>query len=294
MNQHKLKVAILGSGNIGTDLLIKINRSKYLQCTYFIGRNLKSKGMHRAISLGVPVSDKSIETIVNNPDCCDLVFDATSAHDHRKHAMILKNLGKIAIDLTPAKIGMVCIPSVNLQECLKSDNINMITCGGQSSVPLIYQIAEVCNEIEYVEIVSTISSKSAGPATRLNIDEYIDTTENAIKLFSGCRNAKAILNLNPAEPCINMKTTIYLKARDLNPHLEEIRKKIDEMVTKIQEYVPGYKLIVPPVYENDRLMLTVQVVGLGDYLPAYAGNLDIINSAAIAAAEAFAKARGLS
>ena len=288
---NKLKVAIIGSGNIGTDLLMKISRSKYLECTLFIGRNLNSKGMHKVIGLGVRVSDKSIEAIVNEPDCCDLVFDATSAIDHKKHAEILKNLGKVAIDLTPAKIGSFCIPAVNLEECLKSDNVNMITCGGQSSIPLIHQISKLSGRIEYIEIVSTISSKSAGPATRLNIDEYIETTEKAIKLFSGCSNAKAILNLNPAEPCVNMKTTIYIKGTDLPENLEKIQDVVNNMAEKIQQYVPGYKLIVPPVFENGRLMLTVQVVGLGDYLPAYSGNLDIINSAAIATAEAFARTR---
>jgi acetaldehyde dehydrogenase (acetylating) len=285
----KLKVAILGTGNIGTDLLIKIFRSKNLECTLFSGRNLNSKGMLKAMLLGIPLSDKGIEAIVENPECCDLVFDATSAASHILHAVVLKKLGKIVIDLTPAKLGPFVIPSVNLTEALEYDNLNMITCGGQASIPIAYIISQVEKNIEYIELVSTIASKSAGPGTRANIDEYIETTEKALSRFTECKNVKVILNLNPAQPSIDMNTTIYLKIN--NPNMALISEEVKKMVATIKAYVPGYILALEPVYDNGLVILSIKVQGLGDYLPKYAGNLDIINSAAIAIAEEFAKNR---
>lgn len=285
----KLKIAILGTGNIGTDLLIKIFRSKYLECTLFSGRNLNSKGMIKAMSLGIPLSDKGIQAIVENPECCDLVFDATSAVSHLSHAPVLKKLGKIVIDLTPAKLGLFTIPSVNLSEALKYDNLNMITCGGQASIPIAHAISQIEKNIEYIELVSTIASKSAGPGTRANIDEYIETTEKALSHFTGCKNVKVILNLNPAQPSIDMNTTIYLKIK--NPNMDLINLEVEKKVSAIQAYVPGYMLALKPVYDNGLVTLSIKVQGLGDYLPKYAGNLDIINSAAIAIAEEFAKNR---
>jgi len=281
----KLRVAILGSGNIGTDLLIKVQRSNYLECVLFIGRNLASPGMAKAIALGVKVSDESIGAILKNPDTVDLVFDATSAKDAKVHWGILDKLGKIVIDLTPAKLGLLCIPAVNLEEVLKYRNVNMITCGGQASIPLVYIISNTQRNVEYIEVVSSIASKSAGPATRLNLDEYIDTTENGIKKFSGVSSTKAILNLNPANPCIDMQTTIFAQLE--NPDMDILISAVDTMVNKIQKYVPGYSLLVPPIYENGRIAIMVKVQGLGDYLPKYAGNLDIINCAAIAVAEQY-------
>jgi len=281
----KLRVAILGSGNIGTDLLIKVQRSNYLECVLFIGRNLASPGMAKAIALGVKVSDESIGAILKNPDIVDLVFDATSAKDAKVHWGLLDKLGKIVIDLTPAKLGLLCIPAVNLEEVLKYRNVNMITCGGQASIPLVYIISNTQRNVEYIEVVSSIASKSAGPATRLNLDEYIDTTENGIKKFSGVSRTKAILNLNPANPCIDMQTTIFAQLE--NPDMDILISAVDTMVNKIQKYVPGYSLLVPPIYENGRIAIMVKVQGLGDYLPKYAGNLDIINCAAIAVAEQY-------
>lgn len=283
----KIKVAILGSGNIGTDLLIKTLRSPYLECSIFIGRNLSSKGMSKALSLGCNVSDQGIEAIQNNPDCCDVVFDCTSAMSHKIHAKILSDLNIIAIDLTPAKLGPFCIPAINLDACLNEKNVNMITCGGQASIPLAYVIGQTQKQVDYIEVVSTIASKSAGPATRLNLDEYIETTEKGVKMFSNCTKAKAILNLNPAEPCIDMQTTVY--ALVPNPDMPSLGNGINSMVDKIQKYVPSYDLIIPPTYENGRIIMTVRVKGLGDFLPSYAGNLDIINCAALAVAEEYAK-----
>ena len=285
----KLKVAILGSGNIGTDLLYKVLRSSWLECSMFIGRNLASRGISRALTLGVSVSDKGIQAIQQSPECCDIVFDCTSALSHQIHAPILAELGIIAIDLTPAKLGPFCIPSINLESCLDGVNVNMITCGGQASIPLAYVLGQTQKQVDYIEVVSTIASKSAGPATRLNLDEYIETTEKGVKMFSGCGRSKAILNLNPAEPCINMQTTVYAQVPQLD--LAALQEGIAVMVDKIRQYVPSYELVIPPTYENNRVIMSVRVKGMGDFLPSYAGNLDIINCAAIAVAEKFAMAR---
>lgn len=289
MTNKKLKVAVLGSGLIGTDLLVKILRSKFLECSVFIGRNLQSQGMAKAASLGVRVSDLSIGEIIKNPDCCELVFDATSAQSHKAHAPVLEKLGKIAIDLTPAGVGHMCVPAVNLDECVNYKNVNMITCGGQASIPLAYVIGQVYPNIEYIEVVSTIASRSAGPATRINLDEYVETTEKGLKFFSRAQKTKAILILNPAQPCINMQTTVIAKMA--NPDLEKIKSGIEKMVKKIQDYVPGYQLVVPPTVENNRVIIMIRAQGLGDYLPCYSGNLDIINCAAIATAEKYARAK---
>lgn len=289
-SRGKLKTAILGSGLIGTDLMVKIIRSPYLECSLFIGRNLQSKGMAKALSLGVKISDQSIGAIVKDPSCCDLVFDATSASGHAEHAPILEKLGKIAIDLTPAQVGGMCVPGVNLNDCLDLKNVNMVTCGGQASIPLAYVVGQVHSDVEYIEVVSTISSRSAGPATRANLDEYIETTERGLKKFSGASRTKAILVLNPAQPCINMQTTVLAKVG--KPDMQRLLPRIREMVSKIQKYVPGYKLVVEPTLENDRILIMVRVQGLGDYLPSYAGNLDIINCAAVAMAEEYAKRLG--
>ncbi|MES2217673.1 MAG: acetaldehyde dehydrogenase (acetylating) [Pseudomonadota bacterium] len=282
----KVKVAILGSGNIGTDLLIKVLRSPYLECGAFIGRNLFSGGMMKAQSLGVNISAEGIAYIENNPDCCSLVFDATSARAHEEHAVILQNLGKFVIDLTPAKIGKMCVPSVNMEQALGQPNVNMVTCGGQASVPIAYALAQTHKEIEYIEVISSIASRSAGPATRLNLDEYIHTTEYAIKTFSGALTAKAILNLNPAQPCINMQTTIFAKVKQ--PDIERLKIATQQIAQQVQKYVPGYEIIVGPMIDNNRIVVMVRVKGQGDYLPEYAGNLDIINCAALVVAERYA------
>jgi len=282
------RVAILGSGNIGTDLLVKAIRSSYLECTAFIGRNYNSPGMSKARLLNINCSDQSINYIRAHADEIDLVFDATSARDHLVHAPILKELGIKTIDLTPAKVGKLCVPAVNMQESLGEDNINMVTCGGQASIPIAYALGKTQKNIKYIETVSSIASKSAGPATRLNLDEYIDTTESGIRLFSGTQKAKAILNLNPAVPCIDMQTTVFAKVE--KPDIAALEEILYPIIKKVQSYVPGYKILVGPMIENDRIVVMIKVRGLGDYLPEYAGNLDIINCAAIAMAEEYAKA----
>jgi acetaldehyde dehydrogenase len=284
---NKIPVAILGSGNIGADLLVKVMRSDLLTCSAFIGRNLRSAGMMKAQEMGVVVSAEGIDYIKNNPTCCKLVFDATSAQAHMVHAPIFEQLGITCIDLTPAKLGPMCLPCVNMDKCLQEANVNMVTCGGQASSPLAYAIGQTQEDVDYIEVVSAIASRSAGPATRANLDEYIETTEEAIKKFSGARRTKAILNLNPATPCIDMQTTVLAKVK--NPNIDKLKPVLDEVVSRVQGYVPGYQVIVGPLVENGRIVITIKVKGLGDYLPSYAGNLDIINCGAIAMAEEYAK-----
>ena len=238
-------------------------------------------------SNSVECKQARIDILKENPDLYDLVFDATSAIQHFHHAKVFQELNKTVIDLTPAKVGVLCVPSVNLAECIKEKNINTITCGGQASIPLAFALGSVHTDIEYIEVVSAIASKSAGPATRINLDEYIETTEKGIKQFSKCKKSKVILILNPADPSIEMQTTIQATIKD--PDMKKITVAVNKMVKTIQEYVPGYKLVVPPTFEGDRVIIMVRVKGLGDYLPNYAGNLDIINCAAIAIAEEYSK-----
>ena len=287
----KLRIAILGTGNIGTDLMVKVMRSDSMICTLFAGRNLNSAGMKRANDLGVVISDRGIGAIVNDPDICDLVFDCTSAQAHAEHWGILSQLGKTVIDMTPAKLGELCVPAINATACLATGarNINMITCGGQSAIPIAYAISQVHSQIEYIEVASSIASRSAGPATRRNLDEYIETTQEALQRFTGALRTKAILILNPANPPIDMQTTIYAKIAE--PRIPEIRALVAAMVEQLRLYVPGYQLLVPPTIEGNKVTTTIKVLGAGDYLPQYAGNLDIINCAAIAIADRIATNR---
>jgi acetaldehyde dehydrogenase len=288
MKTNKIKkIAILGSGNIGTDLLIKVLRSTFLECSLFIGRRSNSRGINKAKELNVNVSEKGIQAIIENPRIADIIFDATSAKDHLYHWPILKKHDKIVIDMTPSKVGKMIVPAINIDNISAYKNVNMISCGGQASIPLLYVISQTLKEIEYIEVVSSLSSKSAGPATRANLDEYIENTEEAIRFFSGCKHVKAMLILNPANPPINMQTTISIKIK--NQDIENLKKEVLKMERKIQSYVPGYKIIIPPVYENNRIIIIVRVKGNGDYLPEYAGNLDIINCAAISVAEKYAR-----
>lgn len=285
--RQKLGVAILGSGNIGTDLLVKVMHSKLLHCVMFAGRNFNSSGMKKAIGLGVPVSDRGIDAIIEHASEIDMVFDATSAAAHELHWQALEKRGKIVLDMTPAKLGTMCIPAINGDDCQSTQNINMITCGGQSAIPIAYAVSQVHKDIDYIEVASNIASRSAGPATRYNLDEYIGTTEEALARFTGVKNTKAILILNPAHPPIDMQTTIY--ARIKNPDMKAIDTSVRNMVENLKTYVPGYQLVVPPTLQDGRVAMTIKVQGRGDYLPAYAGNLDIINCAAIAVAERVAE-----
>lgn len=278
-----LRVGIIGTGNIGTDLLLKVQRSPLLECSLFAGRNSRSAGIRLAQELGVPTSDRSIEAFLEDPDRFDLVFDATSAADAKRHYALLNPLGIPVIDLTPAKLGKMCIPALNLDDCVGEPNLCMVTCGGQAAVPLASCIVRTQPQVEYVEIVSTSASASVGPATRINIDEYLATTEAAINQFCGVKKAKSILLVNPSNPPILMQNTIFAKADEVD--LPALSAAVDEMVARIQRYVPGYRLVMAPLHEHGRIAMTVQISGAGDYLPEYAGNLDVITAAAVAAAE---------
>jgi len=274
-----IRVGIIGTGNIGADLLLKVLKTDYIKPVIFAGRRLDSDGMRIAKERGVPVTDKGIQYFIDNPKCCDVVYDCTNADDAREHANVFSEQGIKVIDLTPSKVGVMCSPSINPSAVQLNENVNMITCGGQSAVPMLNLISKYCKDLRYVEMVSQISSNSAGMATRINIDSYIHTTESAIRQFTGCENCKVILNLNPAEPCVDMQTTMFLQFKDIdfNKLVEEIYKKVKEL----QRYIPHYELVLPPVINDDVLVLSIKVRGSGDYLPEYAGNLDVINCAAI-------------
>ncbi len=288
IKMEKVRAGILGTGNIGTDLLMKILRSDVISCGIFAGQNPDSKGIARARELGVPVTCDSIRYIEKYPDCCEIVFDATSAKVHAEHAPILKRLGKYAIDLTPAHVGPFCVPQVNLDQAMDLPNVNCVTCGGQATVPIARALTQVA-DVKYLEVVATISSKSAGAGTRNNIDEFTQTTKDALIELGGCRDAKAIIILNPAEPPITMRNTVYALIDD--PDMDLIRRAIHRVETELKRYVPGYRVVLGPILENGRVTTTIEVTGSGDFLPAYAGNLDIITCAAVEIAESYARRR---
>lgn len=285
----KVNVGIIGTGNIGCDLLFKILKSEHLNCSLFMGRHKDSKGMLMAKEMSINTSDRSIEALVENPNICDIVFDATTAAAHFEHAKILKKLGKYTIDLTPSLVGKMCVPCVNAEECLNETNINMVTCGGQATIPLVHAISSVQKGIRYVEIVASIASKSAGPGTRANIDEFTQTTKKALTQFSGIKNAKAIIILNPANPPIMMNNTIHMILDHADMDL--INNTVKNVISELKQYIPGYELLVEPVYRNNILTMSVQVEGSGDYLEKYSGNLDIITCASVKMAEMYALRR---
>ena len=273
-----IKAGIIGTGNIGTDLLLKLIKTDFIEPIIFAGRRMSSNGIKLAQEKGINVTDKGIQFFIDNKIYIDVIYDCTNATDAKKHAKIFKEQGVKVIDLTPAKIGDLCVPTINPEAIKTQDNVNMITCGGQASTPLLNVISKHC-DLEYIEVVSQIASDSAGMATRLNIDNYIHTTERAISEFTGCNNCKVILNLNPAIPQVDMQTTLFIKADNIQ--FSELNKDIYKTIERLQEYIPYYELVMPPTINNDVLVLSIKVKGTGDYLPEYAGNLDIINCAAI-------------
>lgn len=276
----KIKVAILGTGNIGTDLLLKSLKRDFIEVVAFVGRRLDSDGMTIAKSKSVFVSDKGISYFIDNPNCCDVVFDCTSAEDAIQHADVFRQQGIKVIDLTPAKVGDMCVPDINSEIILTDDNVNMVTCGGQASLPMLNLLSKYSKGLEYIEVVSQIASNSAGMATRINIDNYIQTTQKAITKFTGCSNNKVILNLNPAIPHVDMQTTMFVKTREID--FDGLREKILDKIEELKTYVPYYELVMPPTMNsNGVVVMSIKVKGTGDYLPEYAGNLDIINCAAI-------------
>jgi len=284
----KIKVAIIGTGNIGTDLLLKALKTDFIEVVAFVGRRLDSDGMLTAKKHNVLISDEGIQYFINNQKSCEVVYDCTSAADAIEHAKIFKEQGIKVIDLTPAKVGDMCIPGINSDIISTDDNVNMITCGGQASIPMLHLLSKECTGLEYIEVVSQIASKSAGMATRINVDNYIQTTQKAITKFTGCSNNKVILNLNPAEPCVDMQTTIFIKAKQVN--FKNLTEKVLEKIEELRTYIPYYEMTLPPTMNDSGVVImSIKVRGTGDYLPAYAGNLDIINCAAIKVTERLLK-----
>jgi len=308
MNTNKKKVAILGSGNIGTDLMIKILRqSQHLQMSVLVGIDAASDGLARARKMGVAVSHEGVEGLIGMPEFSDIefVFDATSASAHLDNETLLRRHKPDIriIDLTPAAIGPLCVPVVNLEQNLSATNVNMVTCGGQATIPMVAAVSRVA-EVHYAEIVASISSKSAGPGTRANIDEFTETTSRAIEKVGGAAKGKAIIVLNPAEPPLIMRDTVYVLSAMANE--DEVRTSVEEMVRAVNDYVPGYRLkqhvqfeqipVDAPVnipghgrFSGLKTSIFLEVEGAAHYLPAYAGNLDIMTCAAVATAERIAR-----
>jgi acetaldehyde dehydrogenase len=291
-------VAVIGSGNIGTDLMIKVLRvSTSLRMVAMAGIDPASDGLARAGRFGVATTAGGIDGLVALPEFADvgIVLDATSAGAHHRHAEVLREHGRLVVDLTPAAVGPYVVPPVNLDQHLREPNVNMVTCGGQATVPIVAAVAAV-TPVGYAEIVAAIASRSAGPGTRANIDEFTVTTARALEVVGGAARGKAIIVLNPAEPPMLMRDTVYCLCPDAGADRERIAASVEEMVAGVQQYVPGYRLKQEVQFASteDGLLVTVflEVSGAGHYLPAYAGNLDIMTSAALRTAERMVGLRG--
>ena len=293
---NKVKVAILGSGNIGSDLMFKILRAPgHMELALLTGIEPQSEGLARARTLGINASHDGIQPILDDPEI-KIVFDATSAQAHVRHAKMLRDAGRIAIDLTPAARGPYVIPPVNLGAHMDEQNVNLITCGGQATIPLVYAVSRVV-PVPYAEMVSTVASLSAGPGTRQNIDEFTFTTARGLEVIGGARQGKAIIILNPADPPILMRNTIYILLESDDVDRKAIVDSVEEMVKAVQAYVPGYRLKNEPVFEvrdtpegkRTLIALLLEVTGAGDFLPSYAGNLDIMTASARQVGELFAQ-----
>jgi acetaldehyde dehydrogenase len=302
----KIKAAIIGSGNIGTDLMIKIvKRSERVELAAMVGIDPDSEGLARARALGIPTTHEGIEGFMRMPEYRDIaiVFDATSAYAHKRHDELLRRDGKRVIDLTPAAIGPFTVPVVNMNAHLDAPNVNLVTCGGQATIPIVAAVSGVA-PVHYAEIVASVSSRSAGPGTRANIDEFTRTTAKGIEVVGGAARGKAIIVLNPAEPPMIMRDTVFTLSAMVDE--EEIRRSIETMVATVQSYVPGYRLKQQVQFErfgdNKKLKIPgygefsgiktsvfLEVEGAGHYLPPYAGNLDIMTAAAQATGDLIAR-----
>jgi len=288
---QKIKCAIIGSGNIGTDLMYKLRRSAVLEPAWMVGIEPESEGLARAREHGLKTTHDGVDGLLPHvqADGVRIAFDATSACVHKDNSDKLTALGVMMIDLTPAAIGPYCVPPVNLREHAgkRERNVNMVTCGGQATIPMVYAVSRV-QRVTYAEIIATVASKSVGPGTRRNIDEFTRTTSGAVAKIGGAEQGKAIIVINPAEPPLIMRDTIHCLTAE-PPKQQEIEASVRAMVTEVQHYVPGYRLVNGPVFDGNRVTTFMQVEGLGDYLPKYAGNLDIMTASAKRTAEMFAE-----
>lgn len=290
----KVSVAIVGSGNIGTDLLYKLLRSDVIDPRYMVGIDKSSEGLRRAAELGLEVSAEGVDSLLARSEPPSLVFEATSAQVHAANAPRYEAAGIQAIDLTPAAVGPYVIPTVNLTEHLAARNINLVSCGGQATIPIVHAVSRVAG-VAYAEIVASVASASAGPGTRANIDEFTRTTALGIEMVGGAKRGKAIIVLNPANPPLIMRDTIFCSfARGTD--YETIARSIEATVAEVQSYVPGYRLLAEPQFgsspdgtDEDRVVVLVEVEGAGDFLPRYSGNLDIMTAAAARVGEELAR-----
>ncbi len=288
---QKIKCALIGPGNIGTDLLYKLRRSAVLEPVWMVGIDPTSEGLARARELGLKTTAEGVDGLLPHvlEDGIQIAFDATSAYVHAENSRKLNALGVMMIDLTPAAIGPYCVPPVNLRTHVgrKEMNVNMVTCGGQATIPMVAAVSQV-QKVKYGEIVATVSSRSVGPGTRKNIDEFTRTTAGAVEKVGGAAKGKAIIIINPAEPPLIMRDTVHCITED-TPDQVAITASIHAMIKEVQKYVPGYRLVNGPVFDGNRVSVFLEVMGLGDYLPKYAGNLDIMTAASARTAEMFAE-----
>lgn len=287
----KIKAAVIGSGNIGTDLLYKALRSKWIDPVWMVGIDPNSEGLGRAKKLGLKTTHNGVVELAKHlvEDDIKIAFDATSASVHQLNDEMMQAHGVSMIDLTPAAIGPYCIPPVNLTSQMGKNlrNVNMVTCGGQATIPMVAAVSRI-QSVDYGEIVATVASKSIGPGTRQNIDEFTQTTARAIESVGNAKKGKAIIVVNPAEPPLIMRDTIHCLTSE-SPNQEAINRSVHQMVEEVQTYVPGYKLKNGPIYDGNRVSIFMEVKGLGDFLPIYAGNLDIMTAAALKTAETMAQ-----
>ncbi|BFM06343.1 acetaldehyde dehydrogenase (acetylating) [Halioxenophilus aromaticivorans] len=287
----KIKCAIIGSGNIGTDLVYKIQRSQVLEPVWMVGIDPQSEGLARAKSMGLKTTADGVDGLVPHvlEDGVQVAFDATSAYVHAENSRKLNALGVMMIDLTPAAIGPLCVPPVNLKQHADNFemNVNMISCAGQATIPIVNAVVQV-QPVDYAEIVASLASKSIGPGTRANLDEFTYTTSNAIEKVGGAKKGKALAIINPAEPPMIMRNTIYCRTQG-QPDQEAITRSVLAMIKQVQIYVPGYRLVNGPDFDGNLVSVFMEVAGLGDYLPTYAGNLDIMTASACRTAEMFAQ-----
>ncbi|WP_374961462.1 acetaldehyde dehydrogenase (acetylating) [Spongiibacter tropicus] len=288
---EKIRAAIIGPGNIGTDLLMKAMRSELIEPVWMVGVDPDSPGLARAKEMGLKVTSEGVDGMLATmrEDGVQICFDATSAYVHAENSRKVNEQGALMVDLTPAAIGPYCVPPVNLKDAVaeKVMNVNMVTCGGQATIPMVAAVSRV-QPVSYGEIVATVSSKSVGPGTRKNIDEFTRTTAGAVEKIGGASKGKAIIVINPADPPLIMRDTIHCLTEG-EPDQEAIRKSVDDMVAEVQKYVPGYRLKNGPIFDGNRVSMFMEVEGLGDFLPKYAGNLDIMTAAALRTAEMFAE-----